>query len=409
VPTGHLELDVTAVAAGGDGIAREPSGRIVFVAGAVPGDRVRATLTEERRDYARGHLDEVIVRGASRVDPPCPFVSAGCGGCDWMHVDPSAQRDLKVAITVDALTRIGRVADPHVEPGRELPALGYRTTVRGVALDGRFALRRRHSHDLVAIDPCLVAHPLLAECIADGRFPDGSDVVLRCGARTGDRLAVVAPTAAEARVPAGTALIGADDLRAGRRAWIHEEAAGRRWRVSARSFFQARADGADALVETVRDAAADVLGGGRHLLDLYAGVGLFAGALGEDMAVTAVERSASAVADARVNLADRRVRLLRLGVDRWRPSPADVVVADPPREGLGAAGVAKVVATGARRLVLVSCDPAALGRDARLLESSGYRHAGATLVDLFPHTSHVEVVSRFDRSRTGGAQARRRA
>jgi 23S rRNA (uracil1939-C5)-methyltransferase len=116
------------------------------------------------------------------------------------------------------------------------------------------------------------------------------------------------------------------------------------------------------------------------------------------MVVTVVEHAASAVADARVNLTDRQARVLKVAVDRWRPAPADVVVADPPRAGLDRAGVARVAATGTDRLVLVSCDAAALGRDARLLAAAGYTFVNATVIDLFPHTSHLEIVSRFDRA-----------
>jgi 23S rRNA (uracil1939-C5)-methyltransferase len=111
-----------------------------------------------------------------------------------------------------------------------------------------------------------------------------------------------------------------------------------------------------------------------------------------------VESGASAVADARVNLADSHVRIVKADVGRWRAARADAVVADPPRTGLAAAGVAAVAATHADRVALVSCDPAALGRDAKLLAGAGYRLVTATLVDLFPHTSHVEVVSRFERT-----------
>jgi 23S rRNA (uracil1939-C5)-methyltransferase len=110
-----------------------------------------------------------------------------------------------------------------------------------------------------------------------------------------------------------------------------------------------------------------------------------------------VERSASSVADARVNLADLDAKVLRLDVDRWRPAPMDLVVADPARAGLGKVGVRNLAATGARRLVLVSCDPGSLGRDAALLGRAGYRWTATSLVDLFPHTPHVESVSCFDR------------
>jgi 23S rRNA (uracil1939-C5)-methyltransferase len=209
-------------------------------------------------------------------------------------------------------------------------------------------------------------------------------------------LALVSPTAVGTVVPDDVVLVGADELAKGRRAWFHEEVGGRRWRISARSFFQARPDGAEALAAAVRDVAADLEPGAR-VVDLYSGVGLFGGTVSSDLSVLAVEQSASAVADARLNLADRRARLLRLDVARWRAAPADMVIADPPRAGLGRRVVDTVAATGATRVALVSCDAASLARDARLLIDHGFRLTATTLVDLFPHTSHIEAVSRFER------------
>jgi 23S rRNA (uracil1939-C5)-methyltransferase len=116
--------------------------------------------------------------------------------------------------------------------------------------------------------------------------------------------------------------------------------------------------------------------------------------------VTAIESDGSAVADARVNLRDLDARVVASDVGRWRPRrndpPVDVVVADPPRPGLARIGVDAVVATRAPRLVLVSCDPASLGRDAALLRQAGYHLASVAIIDAFPHTFHVETVSRFD-------------
>jgi 23S rRNA (uracil1939-C5)-methyltransferase len=132
------------------------------------------------------------------------------------------------------------------------------------------------------------------------------------------------------------------------------------------------------------------------VVDLYSGVGLFAGLLGERTGsrVVAVESNGSAVADARINLADLDgARIVRSDVRRWRPSAADVVVADPSRHGLGAGVVARIGATEAGALALVSCDPGALGRDAGLLAADGWRLLSVRLVDLFPHSAHVEVVT----------------
>src|SRR5262249_20784122 len=155
-------------------------------------------------------------------------------------------------------------------------------------------------------------------------------------------------------VPEGVRLVGGDELAAGRRAFIHEDIAGRRFRISARSFFQPRPDGAEALIAAVGLVLGEAPSGQRRFVDLYGGVGLFAATVGSGWRVTVVESSASAVADARVNLADQKARVVRANVARWRPSPADAVVADPPRAGLGRQGVRAVAGTGAPRLALVS-------------------------------------------------------
>jgi 23S rRNA (uracil1939-C5)-methyltransferase len=378
---------------------------------------VAVTPLPARRGQARAALAEVLDPVPTRVTPPCPFVAAGCGGCGWQHVAVGAQRPLKAEIVRDALVRLGGVADPVVDLGPELPLADYRTTVRGVAdADGRVALRRHRSHDLVAVPGCLVAHPLVVDVLDAGRFPPGAEVTVRAGAGTGDRLVVVdrpadplapgdpPPVApGDVVVPEGVRVVEGADLAAGRRAWFFETVGGRRLRVSARSFFQAGQLGAEALVAAVRSAATagDALGPGRHLLDLYGGVGLFAVTVGADAGarVTVVEASAGGAADARVNVASVEGldgRAVRSDVARWHPRRAHVVVADPPRVGLGQPATKVIARTGAERVVLVSCDAAALGRDAALLVQAGYRFAGATLVDQFVGTPHVEVVSCFD-------------
>jgi tRNA/tmRNA/rRNA uracil-C5-methylase (TrmA/RlmC/RlmD family) len=183
---------------------------------------------------------------------------------------------------------------------------------------------------------------------------------------------------------------------------VQELVAGRRFRVSADSFFQSGPVAAEGLVAAVVDALGDVPAGG-HVVDAYAGVGLFAAVMGARLKVrvTAIETGRSAVADARVNLAGVDARVLALDVARWRPRrsdhPVDAVVADPPRSGLGKAGAAAVVRARAPRIVLVSCDPASLGRDTALLRGAGYVLASVAVIDAFPHTPHVETVSRFER------------
>lgn len=375
------------MAAGGDAVARDDDGRVVFVTGALPGELVRAAVTDEKRDYARSHVVEVLDPSPDRVAPPCPELAKGCGGCQWQHVALAAQRDLKAGIVSDALRRFGRIQDVPLAETIALPADGYRTSLRAAVVDGRAGYRRARAHEVVPVEECLVAHPLVADLLVHGRYRGATEVVLRCGARTGERLAAPDPAGTPIDVPA--------DVRTDH---MHEEAAGRRWRISAPSFFQSRPDGADALAALVVAAADEMPDVGR-VADLYSGVGLFAGALADKgWSVTAVEGSAPAVADAEANLGGVAA-VVHADVTRWSATPADLVVADPSRDGLRRRGVDVVAATGADRVVLISCDAAAAGRDAGLLRDAGYDLIAVTPVDLFPHTAHVEAVAVYESSR----------
>jgi 23S rRNA (uracil1939-C5)-methyltransferase len=167
------------------------------------------------------------------------------------------------------------------------------------------------------------------------------------------------------------------------------------------SFFQSGPQGAELLVEAVRRAAPELVGA-RLVVDAYAGVGMLAACATDPLSrVIAVETSRSACADAERNLGHRDARVVRGEVGGWHAEPGtavDVVLADPARSGLGRPGVAALARLAAPVLVLVSCDAASLGRDARLLAVSGYRHERSELVDTFPHTTHIEAVTRFEKT-----------
>ena len=404
---GELRLVPSAMAAGGAALARDAGGRVVLVEGALPGEQVVARLTEERRDYARAVTTRVLEPSPDRVAPPCRALAAGCGGCTWQHVATPAQTRLKAAIVVDALRRIGRLADPPEPDVMELGAPALRTTARlAVTVDGRAGHRRRggdagdaDAEAAVETDACLAAHPRLEELVVHGRYPGAGEVLLRVGVASGERLVRVRTAVHAVRVPDGVTVVREGD---GRPAFVHEEVAGRRFRVSADSFFQPGPVAAAGLTAAVTAAVGDALGQGGHLVDAYAGTGLFASVLGASTGarVTALESGKAAAADARANLRDLDARVITIEVARWdarRSGRADVVVADPARSGLGRPGVAALVAAQAPRLVVVSCDPASLARDAALLAAAGYRLASVSLVDAFPHTFHVETVARFDR------------
>jgi 23S rRNA (uracil1939-C5)-methyltransferase len=386
-------LQPTSVAAGGDAIARDAEGRVVFIEGALPGERVRAEITDQKRDFRRARAVDVVDAAADRVTPPCPFVAAGCGGCQWQHVAAAAQARLKVDIVIDALRRLARLSEPPVAPEAVAgPPEAYRTTLRlAVDRQGRAAYHRRHGHELVVVESCLIAHPRLEELVVDGRFHGARDVTLRVSAATGERIVLAHPKPGRLVLP--------PDVQSGGR--IHEDVAGRSWRVSATSFFQAGPASAELLVAAVLDAVGNDLPDGGTVVDAYAGVGLLGGALAatrSDVTVVAIESHPAAARDARANLDATRANVLQIDVGDWEAPAAvpDVVVADPARPGLGRPGVRALAAAGAPILILASCDPASLARDASLLADAGYRLAHVQVLDLFPHTVHVETVSRFE-------------
>jgi len=397
-------VDVERLVAGGVGLSRREDGRVVLVDGGLPGERLEVSVIE-RKGSEHGRIVQVLESSPGRIEPVCPNVLQGCGGCDLAHLAHGAQLDAKAEIVVDALRRLGKWKEPNVVQGPVLDPWGFRTTLRAAVVDGRAGLRMGSSHDVLDLSSCAVAHPRLEELLVDGEFGSATEVVLRVGIASGERIAVVTPSAAGVRLPSDVLVIGVDELKAGRRAWIHEEVAGRMWRISAESFFQTRPDGADALVDIVKSMVSDLLEDTHAeqatLVDAYCGVGLFAGSLiaGRDnWRVVAAERGRSSVADAKVNLADLDARVVGTSIERFRVPPAKILVADPSRAGLGRKAVKVLAAAGAERFVLVSCDPAAAGRDVALLNAEGYRPVESVVIDMFPHTHHVEVVTRLERS-----------
>ena len=360
----------------------------MFVRHALPGEQVRVRVTEERRSYLRADAIEVLTASPARVAPPCPWAGPGrCGGCDWQHVRLEEQRRLKATVIEEQLAHLaGIVRDVEVQPlpvdatGGAGAGLHWRTRMR-LATDehGRAGLRRHRSHEIEPIGDCLIA----AEAanvpeLVSRTWPGEVEVTVDVSA-TGERAVAVGEH---------------DDT-------VTERAAGREWSVPVGGFWQVHVDAADALAATVVDLAAPRPTD--RCVDLYCGVGLFAGALAPAVAeVTAVESDRRAVAAARRNLADLRARVVRDRVDRWvrTPREADVVVLDPPRKGAGRDVVGRLAGYGAARIIYVACDPAALARDTAVLAEHGYELADLRAFDLFPMTAHVECVALLTPTRT---------
>jgi 23S rRNA (uracil1939-C5)-methyltransferase len=393
LPNFEVQVRIEKVVAEGDGFGRLQDGRVIFVEGGLPGELVVAKVVKQSKDYARAVVSEVLESSEQRVEPPCEYVARGCGGCDLQHASVPLQRQIKFDIVRESLIRLGKIVDPDVrlyESG-ELPVVAARTTLRVAGAPRGVGFRQRRSHDVVPIERCLVAHPSLNELLPKMRLDGAEECVVRVGVASGERMAWAEPADSVSGLPVNVGL-NSDAL-------VHESISGQTFQISASSFFQSSPQAATALVEATRRALGDVDSwGAGPVVDAYCGVGLFASTVFPvDRHVIAIESNPSACADARINLAERDVEVVQSPVEDWSPQPAVVVVADPARDGLRAGGVDVLTATNAQVIVLISCDPASLGRDARLLNEQHYRLEYSEVLDLFPHTHHVEVVSRFVR------------
>ncbi|MGZ0218819.1 MAG: class I SAM-dependent RNA methyltransferase, partial [Acidimicrobiales bacterium] len=344
-----MELRITATARDGTGVARADDGRVVFVEGALPGETVTAEITRVDKRWSRGRVVVVVDPSPDRIPVGCSHQLEGCGGCDLLHVEARAAIRMKQSMVVDQLVRAG--VDAPAPGLRDLDDDHGRTTVRAAVVDGRAGYRIRASNDIVVPDGCDAVDPLVEELLVDGRFGDAEEVQIRVGSRTGERLVVVTGSDFGIELPDDVAVVTDTQLVAGKRAWIHEEAAGRSWRVSARSFFQNRPAGIDALVAEVQEMV-DEYGVDGPLVDAYAGIGIFGATIGANRPVFAIERGSDSVADARVNLVDVDAKIVKTDVARWHSSPAGVVIADPAREGLGKGAVQTLVRAEAAVLVL---------------------------------------------------------
>jgi tRNA/tmRNA/rRNA uracil-C5-methylase (TrmA/RlmC/RlmD family) len=408
-------VEVGAVAHGGFCIARH-EGRAVFVRHALPGERVVAEVTEgaEQDRFLRADAVEILQASPDRVSAPCAYAGpGGCGGCDWQHAAPEAQRRLKAAVVAEQLRRLAGIdRDVVVEQVPGTPdGLGWRTRVQfAVDDEGRAGLRKHRSHEVVPVDRCAIASPGVEQVGVEARrWPGMAGVEVIAAEGSSDRAVVVTPQPGQ-RVPFVELDVPVSVLRGdGKggtqrihgRGHVREVAAGRTWKVSGSGFWQVHPAAADVLTAAVLETV-DAQPG-ESAMDLYCGVGLFAAGLAEAVGaegeVVAVESDKAALADAEANLAGfEQVVLVGEKVDRaLEQAPegytAEVVVLDPPRSGASRTVIERIAAAAPRMIAYVACDPAALARDVAYFAEHGYTLAALRAFDLFPMTHHVECVA----------------
>ncbi|MFT4010026.1 MAG: class I SAM-dependent RNA methyltransferase [Nocardioidaceae bacterium] len=355
-----FEADIGAIAHGGHCVARIPlvqgePPRVVFVRHALPGERALVTVTEGGSEdrFLRGDATTILTPSPDRVTAPCRYAGPeACGGCDFQHASLAAQRRLKGEVVEEQLRRLAGVEravtveavplDDEADDG-----LRWRTRVQwAYDRQGRRGLRSHRSHEVVAVDDCLLLAP---------------------GARDASSSGIVS-----------------------------EVVGSHRFEVNSDGFWQVHRRAPQVLVDAVLDFAAPRPGEG--VVDLYAGVGLFSAFLAEVVGpagrVVAVEGVGRATDHARANLAAYPwASVAAADVSRFAVPAADLVVLDPPRDGARRPVVESIVAAGPSRVVYVACDPAALARDVGTFAEHGYVLTDLRAFDLFPMTHHVECVA----------------
>lgn len=453
-----ITVNLTGIAHGGEAIGYH-QGKILFVPYAIPGETVQVEIIEEKPRWARARLVRVLKPSPDRALPPCPYFGPGqCSGCQWQHIAYARQLELKAQVVADQLHRLGHVAQPPVlEPialaGEEgLLDFRYRNHAQlaadaqgrlgyvreGVTQEGAKGEMRRQgvrapgqpAQDVIAVDECLLLHPLLDEmhgalltgiAEADAAEPETTDddapagppvivrrINLRAGVNTGQRLLAFEtvgdrpPGFLIEELPVRCVVRRRDGAYEGLvgEPWIEEQVAGRTFRVSANSFFQANTVGAEVMVELAAELLAPQ--GHETLLDGYCGVGLFGLSLADRVGqVIAVEEAEVACEDFAWNARDLDNVTLHEGALEEvlatldADQRIDLAIIDPPRSGAGPEVVEHLARLAVPKLLYVSCDPATLARDAALLLAAGYHLAQVQPVDMFPQTYFVESLALF--------------
>ncbi|HEY6347832.1 MAG TPA: 23S rRNA (uracil(1939)-C(5))-methyltransferase RlmD [Candidatus Angelobacter sp.] len=423
-----MNLTIEKMIYGGDGLARSPGGKTVFVPLVLAGEEVTIEITEEKTGFIRANLKELLQPSEKRTPPPCPYFGS-CGGCHYQHSNYEYQLEMKAAILRETFQRTGKFNWDNEVLIHSSEPWHYRNRTRmKVSTQAGFVLghHRAASNELLAVEICPISSPLINRAIQRiwelGReqrtpggiseiefFADHEDSALLLEIYAVQPIPGLQQFFSDVRehVPelrgmalfsmSGTGASGLPGLvETVEGGWLNYRAGDWTFRVSAGSFFQTNRFLVDDLVRTVVAGVS-----GRMALDLYSGVGLFANHLSKRFhQVFAVESNPASLADLKAN-AQKNVSAVQATTEQFLQKSLnlnpDLVVVDPPRAGLGERAAKLLAAQRIPRVTYLSCDPTTLARDLRLLLDFGYRMEEVHLIDLFPQTFHIESLVRLAR------------
>lgn len=402
---------------GGAALARQ-DGKIYFVQGAIPGERVEARITEEKSDYAHAETVTILESSRDRVIPPCPIYGT-CGGCQQQHVAYERQVLLKEAVLSDTLRRIGKYMVPLSASLVEASPWAYRHRAQ-FKHDGKcFGFYRTASRDVVDVERCLVVCDAMNAMLTRIRSAlsrqqsfaaalselhlasNNQETAAHCKIRSGADLppGVYEQFCDLTGLRGLTVQSGRDEVARYGEPSVEFDLAGLSYEVSATSFFQGHWQLNRRVVAAVCDALRPLAG--KRVLDLYAGAGNFSLPLaGEAAEVVAVEEHPAAVLSGMDNCRRNgieNVRFVQSSLEQFVPDAAiDAIVLDPPRLGLSHRVVETVLKVHAGRIVYVSCNPSTFARDLRKF-SETYEISDVRLIDFFPQTYHIEAMAVLER------------
>src|SRR4028119_1177449 len=438
-----VEVSITDLNDTGEGVGRL-EGRVIFVPDTVTGDRVLVRLLRVKSNFATGKLHQLLESSPHRLRPNC-IVADKCGGCQWQHIDYNYQQVTKHNLVVQALERIGGFTSPPVAPiltadsplaYRNKATYPLRRSSTGRVQAGYY---QKGSHQLINLNQCPIQdsrlNPLLAEIKQDieelgwsvydenrhqGRLRHLS---LRIGRRTGEMLLTLVSTdwnlknleiqaqkwltrypklvgVCVNRNPNRTNAIFGDETRciAGQ-PYLREEFGGLQFQLRSETFFQVNTEAAEALLNVIVEQLA--LSGDEVLVDAYCGIGTFTLPLAQQVRqVIGLEVQATSVEQAQMNAQHNGITNVTFqagAVETLLPQlgiTPDIVLLDPPRKGCDRAVIETLLHTLPKRIVYVSCKPATLARDLKLLcQTGGYQLTHIQPADFFPQTSHVECAA----------------
>ena len=380
----RITVEIGPIAHGGHFIARH-KGQVIFVRYGITGEEAVVEITSTSSKLARGDAIEILKASEDRVVPPCKYaVPGGCGGCDFQHIEISAQLELKRSVIREQFSRLGRIEiDLDVLPVEPTNGLHWRTRMDfAISKNGKPGLYSARSKEVTEIDKCLIAVEAINDPTMFARNWKGED-----------RLEVAVSSSGEKNVSRGGRSISGPTQ-------LHEVVGEHTYQISPTSFWQSHSAAPQTLTKLVMDLMA--LRPGDQVCDLYGGVGLFTAPMAEDVGdigkVHLIESSHRATQDALKIFEKMKNVVVHSGrVEQKLPliNRVDVILLDPPRTGAGEMVIKQMLAKKPRTIVYVSCDPASMARDARALEEGGYHLNHIVGFDLFPMTQHVECVARF--------------